>query len=41
MDRLLDLVETQTPGSTVTLEVYRQGHKLKLQLTVEVSSNRG
>jgi S1-C subfamily serine protease len=35
MDRLLDLVETEPPGSTVTLEVFRQGQRLKLTLAVE------
>jgi len=39
MDKLLDLVETEKPGSVVTLEVYRQGKKTKLQLTVAVDSS--
>jgi S1-C subfamily serine protease len=39
MDKLLDLVEMEKPGSVVTLEVYRQGKKVKLQLTVAVDSS--
>ncbi|MDR3672793.1 MAG: trypsin-like peptidase domain-containing protein [Holophaga sp.] len=39
MDRLLDLVETEAPGSRVTLEVYRQGQRVKLSLTVAAGSD--
>jgi len=35
LDKLLDLVEEEPPGSAVTLEVYRRGQKLKLQLALE------
>ena len=34
LDRLLDLVETLEPGSTVTLEVYRRGQRIKVPLTL-------
>ena len=39
LDRLLDLVETEPPGSTVTLEVFRQGQRLQLTLRVETTSS--
>jgi S1-C subfamily serine protease len=35
MDKLLDLVETEAPGSTVTLEVYRRGQRIHVALKVE------
>jgi S1-C subfamily serine protease len=35
LDRLLDLVETETVGTTVQLDVLRQGQRLKLTLKVE------
>jgi S1-C subfamily serine protease len=38
MDRLLDLVESEHPGSTVTLEVYRQGQRIKLPLMVAAAA---
>jgi S1-C subfamily serine protease len=34
MDRLLDLLEAQPPGSSVSLEVYRQERRIHLALTV-------
>jgi S1-C subfamily serine protease len=37
MDRLLDLVEAEPAGSTVTLELYRQGQRIKVPLKVEAS----
>jgi len=39
LDRLLDLVETEPPGSTVTLEVFRQGQRVRLTLRVETTSS--
>jgi S1-C subfamily serine protease len=38
LDKLLDLVETEPPGSAVTLDVLRQGQRIKLTLTVETVS---
>jgi S1-C subfamily serine protease len=34
LDRLLDLVETLEPGSAITLDVYRRGHRIKVPLTL-------
>jgi len=34
MDKLLDLMETEPPGSAVTLEVYRRGQRIKVKLAV-------
>jgi len=39
LDKLLDLVESEAPGSVVTLEVFRQGQKLKLPLTVALDAS--
>jgi S1-C subfamily serine protease len=36
MDRLLDLVEAEAAGSAVTLDVLRQGQRIKVQLAVEM-----
>jgi S1-C subfamily serine protease len=35
MDKLLDLVETEAPGSSVNLEVYRRGQRIHVTLKVE------
>jgi len=40
MDKLLDLVETEPAGSAVTLDVYRQGQRIKLTMPLEAGGTR-